>query len=103
MNWLRRRQVWAALGTAHADGKDSQCPSGKKHAFLVMVESDEQQVEERVAALLSRSGWTAVLMERIKLLERPFHSNDAVMLGCYDATTQKGGAVVIYADPISDS
>jgi hypothetical protein len=109
MNWLLKRlgfrrkdQVWAALGTARANGKDDRYPSGEKHAFLVMAHSDEQHVQERVAALLYSNGWKDVDTERIKLLDRPFHSADAVMVGCYDATEQKGSAVVIYSDPISD-
>jgi hypothetical protein len=94
--------VWAALGTACANGSDAQYATGEKHAFLVMARSDEQHVQDKVAALLCSNGWQDVVTERIKLLDRPFQSADAVMLACYDATTRKGSAVVIYSDPISD-
>jgi hypothetical protein len=52
---------------------------------------------------LNPNGWKDVVVDRIKLLESPFHSDDAILLGCYAATTRKGGAFIIYADPISDS
>jgi hypothetical protein len=109
MNWLltrlgfrRKDQVWAALGTARANGTDDRYPSGEKHAFLVMAQSDEQHVQEGVTELLYSNGWKNVDTERVKLLDRPFHSADAVMLDCYDVTKQKGSAVVIHSDPISD-
>jgi hypothetical protein len=97
---FRKSEVWAAVGIARADNSAAQYPCGEQHAFLVMVQSDEQHVEERAAAFLVANGWTDVVIERIKLLNQPFHSNDAVMLGCYDAATRKGRAIVIYSDPI---
>lgn len=95
--------MWTALGRARANGKDIQYPAGEKHAFLVMAQSDEKQIEKRVVALLSFNGWEDVAIERFKLLKHPFNSDDAVLSDCYNDTTQKGGAIIIYSDPISDS
>ena len=100
--FARTNQVWAALGTARADSEDAQYPSGEKHAFLVMAKSNERQVELRVASFLATNGWKDVVIERIKLLNHPFHSDDAVMLDCYNATTRKGAGAIIYSGPISD-
>ena len=98
---LRKSPVWAALGIARADNSDAQYPREEQHAFWVMAQSDEQHLEERAVALLVANGWKDVVIERVKLLDQPFRTNDAVMLGCYEAARRKGAAVVIYSDPIS--
>jgi hypothetical protein len=109
MNWLRtlpgllrKMQVWAAVGTARVL-KDTRYSSQEKYAFLVMVQSDEPRVEERVAALLNLNGWRDVVIDRIKLLDSPFDSDDRVMLDCYKTAAQTGGGIVIYSDPVPDS
>jgi hypothetical protein len=68
-----------------------------------MAQSDQQQVESRVVALLNSNEWNDVVVDSIKQLASPFHSDDATLLGCYAAATRDGSASIIYSDPIPDS
>ncbi|HTA66775.1 MAG TPA: hypothetical protein VK776_00795 [Bryobacteraceae bacterium] len=103
MKWFNReKRVWALLGTACAHSNDLQYPSGEKHAFLVMVSSDEKHVQGKVIALLNSNGWNNVSIERVKTLHRPFHNDDPDMIRCYEAATLKDGGIIIYSDPILD-
>ena len=91
--------IWVVLGKACADNANSLYPVGEKHAFLAMVRSEEQSVNVRVSGLLAVNGWTNFAIERFKLLNDPFISDDPTMIKCYAAASRKDGGVIIYSDP----
>jgi hypothetical protein len=93
--------VWAVLTTAVADGSDRKYPAGEKHAILVMVRAMEAGVAIAVDATLRARGWSKLVMERFKLLNEPFHSDEPVMAACYEsAMGEERGGIVVYAEPI---
>lgn len=98
-----RKKIWAALCTARANGSKPGYDAGIKHALTAMVYAREQDVQDRVSALLNDNGWKDIVIDRLKQLDEPFHSEDPVMIACYEAAKNKDGGIVIYSDPVPDA
>jgi hypothetical protein len=96
------QQVWAALGTACADGTDERYRAEAKHAVLVMVCATESETESKVVALLEANGWNGTILTNLKLLSNPFSSEDPDMRACYKAAVNEDGGIIIYSDEIRD-
>jgi hypothetical protein len=95
-------EIWAALCEARADGSDPTRPGGVRYPLLVMVRSAEDELEDKVVALLKTYGWQEPRVRRIKKVAQTFHSDDSLMQECYEGVTQRDGGIVVYADPIED-
>ena len=95
--------VWAAICTARADGSNPEYPAREKHAILTMVKRPEPEVEHAVEVLLKSKGWGETSVERLKLLDEPFHSDDSFMRTCFQDAVNNGGGIVVYSDPIEDT
>lgn len=74
-----------------------------KHAVLVMVDTSEADVEKAVISLLQTKGWPEPAIQRLKLLNQPFHTDDSIMQSCYDDEMERVGGIVVYSDPIPDA
>jgi hypothetical protein len=95
--------VYAALCTARADGTDPKFLRQAKHAVLVMVRASEADAENAITSLLRTKGWVDPAIQRLKLLDQPFHTDEPMMQTCYDAAVEKEGGIVVYSDPIADA
>jgi hypothetical protein len=110
MNWKtlfgtrsKRPPVWAALCTGRADGSNPQYPAHEKHAILAMTRAPEPEAESTIFALLQSNGWREPDINKVKLLDEPFHSDDPVMRACYQSAVTKDGGIVVYSDPINET
>ena len=94
--------VWAGLCVGCADGSNPQYATGEKHAILVMVRARESDAEKAISSLVQSKGWTRPELRQLKLLNEPFHSDDPLMLTCYENATKKQGGIVVYSDVIEN-
>jgi len=94
--------VWAGLCIGRADGSDPQYPEGQKHAMLAMVRARDSDAENAICSLLRSKGWSHAELRKLKLLDEPFHSDDPIMLTCYENAANKQGGIVIYSDAIEE-
>jgi hypothetical protein len=95
-----RVPIWAALCTARADGSDPKYPAGEKHAILIMVRSAEPQAESAIYSVLQSNGWGEPLIQNLKMLSDPFHSDDPIMRTCHESAIKREGGIVVYSDPV---
>jgi hypothetical protein len=67
-----------------------------------MVRANESEVENAICSLLNSKGWSHPELRNLKLLNQPFHSDDPVMLVCYENATRSLGGIVVYSDAIEE-
>jgi len=92
--------IWAGLCVGRADGSDALYPAGQKHAILAMVRASNSDAKDAICSLVHSKGWSHAELRELKLLSKPFHSDDPVLLTCYENAATKQGGVVVYSDPI---
>jgi hypothetical protein len=95
-----KKQFWAGLCTARADGTNSSYRSDAEHAILAMVCATEIEVESKIVTLLASSGWREPVITNLKLLTTPVETEDREMQACYKLATDGPGAIIIYSDEI---
>ena len=94
--------LWAGLCLGCADGSNPQYSAGEKHAILAMVRASESEAEDAICSLLHSNGWSNPELRQLKLIREPFHSDDPVMLTCYENATRKAGGIVVYSDVVGE-
>ena len=94
--------IWAGLCVGRADGSDAQYPAGQKHAILAMVRARDSDARNAICSLVHSKGWSHAELRVLKLLNEPFHSDDPVMLACYEKAATKQGGVVVYSAAIEE-
>jgi len=97
-----KRQVWAALCTAQADGSDVRYRANAKHATLVMVCAPQSEAERKAVALMEANGWNDPAIKNLKLLNTPFVNEDPAMHACHRAALDGDGGIIVYSDEIGD-
>ena len=68
-----------------------------------MVRASEHEAEGAICSLLQTNGWREPEIQRLKMLDEPFHSDDPTMRACHEGAIKKEGGIVVYADPIEES
>jgi hypothetical protein len=96
----KRKQFWAGLCTARADGTNDSYRSGAKHALLTMVCATEPEVESKIIVLLAASGWREPVITNLKLLTGPFETEDRDIQACFKAAGDGPGGIIVYSDEI---
>jgi hypothetical protein len=95
--------MWAALCTGRADGSNPKYPARVKHALLAMVRAPEPEAENAIYSVLQSNGWSEPKIQRLKMLDEVFHSDDPIMHACYEGAIKREGGVVVYSDPMPDA
>ena len=96
----RKLPIWAALCSACADGSNPAYPAQVKHPIMVMVQAPESEAQNAIYALLQSNGWREPVIEKLKILDEPFRSDDPMMHACHEGAISKDGGIVVYSDPI---
>jgi hypothetical protein len=70
---------------------------------MAMVRAAEAQAESGIHALLRSNGWREPTIQKLKMLDQPFRSDDPIMVACHKGAINENGGIVVYSDPIEDA
>jgi hypothetical protein len=99
----KKSPIWAALCTGRADGSNPKYLARVKHPILVMVRTTELDAQSAIYSLLQSNGWREPEIQRVKILNEPFDSEDPIMNACYERAIKNEGGIVVYSDPIEET
>jgi len=61
------------------------------------------EAKNAISSLLHSNGWGDLELRSLKLLSEPSHSDDPIMVACYENADKKHGGIVVYSEEIQDS